>query len=264
MSANQDYLNMHNKITETVVEKAKNIAVDLEVDSAKLQELVDGVTPITSVVNVPIDKDEFLALAEEITNHISTHQPQLSEVVQAIIKTLKTTDRLDEFVTASKKLDLDFFVEFGEEHNINPSITQFLGEMAYRSYAIAFAKLVLQDIDLANYRNNLCPVCGEKVRIMSAHGDDKREACCTRCDTVWELNPLQCPHCKNDDHEKLHYIKAGADEGRKVYACNVCKEYVKQIDAKDFMNKPSHFIVDLETIYLDMLAAQQGYGAKVK
>lgn len=259
-SANQDYLSMHKLITEQFLKQSEQVDVTgLVLEEEALRGNIRQSVPLTSVIKLPITKEQFLLFIEEIATILQDHQPAMKGTIEAILTNLQKTDIMP-IIEATNIMDWDYLKEYADKHQLNAAILQFLVEMAYRPYVKALSKSVNENVTYDGYHNKNCPVCGETARIMREADGGKREACCTRCETVWELLRLQCPLCKSEDHEKLQYIKAGTEESRKIYACDTCKGYVKYIDMKEMLDKPSFFLIDLETIYLDMIAAQQGYG----
>ncbi|WP_176720459.1 formate dehydrogenase accessory protein FdhE [Desulfuribacillus stibiiarsenatis] len=264
-AANKDYLKLHKEIAKQVNSLIDQVEfANLALIDGYLQEQVKQKKPIASVIDVPIDAKQFFGFVQQIAEISVGNQPHLQETMDAITTALKTTDETEKFIEATKCLNSYYFADFAERNSLNGAIVQFLAEMAYRPYIKALAKLLDEKVKFEGYNHNMCPVCGEKARLARGAEDGKREACCTRCDTVWEIQRLQCPHCKNEKHEDLKYIVAGDDENRKLYVCESCKGYIKIVNLKDQLGTPSFFIIDLETIHLDMVASQEGYGEEAE
>ncbi len=258
---NQEYYAMHKEIAKKILEHAGQVEFsNLELIEGVLQGHINSRRPLASAIDVPVDMQQYRLFLKEIAGIIAKHQPQQEMTVEAILSALDTTTEFETLVEATKQFNQFFFEDFSKRNELNGSILQFLMEMAYRPYLKQFAKIVNPKINLKNYHDGACPVCGEQVRIVRGAEDGKREGCCTRCSTIWEINRLQCPHCKNNDHKKLKYLTIGEDENKKLYVCEVCKGYVKYVEMKDMLDKPDFFLIDLETLYLDMVAIQEGYG----
>lgn len=107
----------------------------------------------------------------------------------------------------------------------------------------------------------LCPVCGEKpvAAVLRPEGDGgKRFLLCSRCFTEWEFRRLLCPHCGEEDKEKLVVYTASEFPHVRVEACDTCRVYIKAIDlTKNGLAVPE--VDELASIALDLWAAAQGY-----
>lgn len=107
----------------------------------------------------------------------------------------------------------------------------------------------------------LCPVCGEKpvAAVLRPEGDGgKRFLLCSRCFTEWEFRRLLCPHCGEEDKEKLPVYTAAEFPHVRVEACDTCRVYLKSIDlTKNGLAVPE--VDELASIALDLWAAERGY-----
>ena len=52
------------------------------------------------------------------------------------------------------------------------------------------------------------------------------------------------------------------DEAPQLFVCDKCKGYLKNYDERNGTVRKDRFITSVRTIYLDLLAEQQGYGFK--
>jgi FdhE protein len=107
----------------------------------------------------------------------------------------------------------------------------------------------------------ICPVCGEKpvAAVLRPEGDGgKRFLLCSRCFTEWEFRRLLCPHCGEEDKEKLPVYTAAEFPHVRVEACDMCRVYLKSIDlTKNGLAVPE--VDELASIALDLWAAERGY-----
>jgi FdhE protein len=107
----------------------------------------------------------------------------------------------------------------------------------------------------------LCPVCGEKpvAAVLRPEGDGgKRFLLCSRCFTEWEFRRLLCPHCGEEDKDKLPVYTATEFPHVRVEACDTCRVYLKSIDlTKNGLAVPE--VDELASIALDLWAAERGY-----
>ena len=107
----------------------------------------------------------------------------------------------------------------------------------------------------------LCPFCGEKpvAAVLRPEGDGgKRFLLCSLCFTEWEFRRLLCPHCGEEDKEKLPVYTAAEMPHVRVEACDTCRVYLKAIDlTKNGLAVPE--VDELAAVALDLWAAEHGY-----
>lgn len=263
MSNNNDkYLDMHREIIEKVDQLAEEIEFSgLVLEDGQVQELISQLKPISSVIDFPIDAGKFKEHTEVVTAILKEHQPELAGTLENIKEVFEGLDSLEPMIEATKATNFYYFEDLARANRLNTAILQFIVEMSYRPFIKAFAKLAQEKSNFQYYKAGYCPVCGEGIRLVKTaeEEDIRREACCTRCDTVWEVKRLKCPRCENEDHHKLTILSTDASETRKLHVCEVCKGYTKLINTKGQIKQDSFFLIDLETIYLDMIATEQGY-----
>jgi FdhE protein len=107
----------------------------------------------------------------------------------------------------------------------------------------------------------LCPFCGEKpvAAVLRPEGDGgKRFLLCSLCFTEWEFRRLLCPHCGEEDKDKLPVYTAEEFPHVRVEACDTCKVYLKSVDlTKNGLAVPE--VDELASIALDLWASEHGY-----
>ena len=85
-----------------------------------------------------------------------------------------------------------------------------------------------------------------------------RRLICGRCLAQWPFPPLTCPFCSNDDRTLVTSF-ATRDGRYRVYACDVCRRYLKAYDGRH-ASRPVLVMVDtIATLPLDAAAIQRGY-----
>jgi FdhE protein len=132
-----------------------------------------------------------------------------------------------------------------------------------------FARVLLQANAEARARGSevppgvrpLCPFCGEKpvAAVLRPEGDGgKRTLLCSLCFTEWEFRRLLCPHCGEEDKEKLPIYTAEEMPHVRVEACDTCRVYLKAVDlTKNGLAVPE--VDELASIVLDLWASEHGY-----
>jgi formate dehydrogenase formation protein len=118
----------------------------------------------------------------------------------------------------------------------------------------------LSRVDLAAWHHGHCPYCGWEpdFGVITASAD--RRLICGRCVGQWPFPPLTCPFCSNDDRTLVTSF-ATRDGRYRVYACDVCRRYLKAYDGRH-QSRPVIVSVDaIATLPLDAAAMQRGYVA---
>ena len=116
----------------------------------------------------------------------------------------------------------------------------------------------MQRVDFSGWRHGHCPYCGWEPDFAVITPSADRRLICGRCLGQWAFAPLTCPFCANDDRSLVTSF-ATRDGLYRVYACDVCKRYLKAYDARH-ASRPVLVAVDtIATLPLDAAAMQRGY-----
>ena len=128
-----------------------------------------------------------------------------------------------------------------------------------KPFLINHSKALLSFVNQEQWRRRFCPICGGKSDF--AFLDKERGArwlLCSRCDTEWLFQRLQCPYCGTQDQDKLAYLTD--DKGTyRLYVCEQCHKYIKAIDLR---STESEVLLPLErvlTLGMDKQAQEKGY-----
>jgi formate dehydrogenase maturation protein FdhE len=103
-----------------------------------------------------------------------------------------------------------------------------------------------------------CPFCGWEPDFAVITSTAERRLICGRCGGQWPFPPLTCPFCANDDRSRITSF-ATRDGRYRVYACDVCRRYLKAYDSRH-APRPVMVSVDaIATLPLDAAAMRRGY-----
>jgi len=103
-----------------------------------------------------------------------------------------------------------------------------------------------------------CPFCGWEPDFAVITSSAERRLICGRCSGQWPFPPLTCPFCANADRTRVTSF-ATRDGRYRVYACDVCRRYLKAYDSRH-APRPVMVSVDaIATLPLDAAAMQRGY-----
>jgi hypothetical protein len=130
--------------------------------------------------------------------------------------------------------------------------------IALRPFLGRCAEVLMQRPDLPAWSHGHCPFCGWEPDFAVIVPDGSRQLICGRCVAQWSFGPLTCPFCSNDDRTLVTSF-ATRDGRYRVYACDVCRRYLKAYDARN-ASRPVMVSVDtIATLPLDAAAMQRGY-----
>ncbi|MFC2010043.1 formate dehydrogenase accessory protein FdhE [Chloroflexota bacterium] len=128
-----------------------------------------------------------------------------------------------------------------------------------KPFLVSNARVLIGPVNQERWRRDYCPVCHGKPDL--AFLDSERGArwlVCSRCDTKWLFQRLQCPYCGNQEQDGLAYFTD--DKGvYRLYVCEKCQKYIKAVDLR---NAGQDVILPLErllTLDMDRQAQEKGY-----
>lgn len=137
------------------------------------------------------------------------------------------------------------------------TVSQVLA-LAMRPYLSRCAEVLQPREELALWTHPHCALCGGEPDFAVITPAAERHLVCGRCTLRWKYDPLACPFCRNDDRARITSF-ATPDGQYRVYACDVCKRYLKAYDGRRAA-RPVMLVVDsVATLPLDAAAIQRGY-----
>lgn len=129
-----------------------------------------------------------------------------------------------------------------------------------KPFLVAYAQLLLPEVDQELWRRRYCPICGGKPDF--AYLDKQKGArwlVCFRCDAEWLFQRLECPYCGTQNQAALSYFANEEAYLYRLYVCEQCRTYIKAIDLR---RTDSEVLLPLErimTLDMDRQAQEKGY-----
>jgi formate dehydrogenase formation protein len=130
--------------------------------------------------------------------------------------------------------------------------------LALRPFLARCAEALTERVDLASWKHGHCPFCGWEPDFAVITPSADRRLICGRCLAQWMFAPLACPFCANDDRALITSF-ATRDGRYRVYACDVCRRYLKAYDARHAARPVMVSVDTIATLPLDAAAIQRGY-----
>jgi len=128
-----------------------------------------------------------------------------------------------------------------------------------RPFLVSHSKALLNLVEQERWRRRYCPICGGAPDF--AFLDKERGArwlLCSRCDTEWLFQRLECPYCGNQDMDTLAYFTD--DEGLyRLYVCELCHKYIKAVDLRRTESEILLLLERVLTLDMDRQAQEKGY-----
>ena len=215
--------------------------------------------PAASLTAIDFEISLFLQWIQEISAMLINTNPELESKLSRI-RDLLNEETAIRWIEEAFSFNNLYFEGFANEHDLEPWIPQFLAETALRPYLQLTAEMIQPEIHHAAAGAG-CPVCGEPVRLAAFDSEGKKEVQCPRCLAHWHAKRLECSHCGNNDHQKMKFITIEGDAASQIQVCDECSGYIKIVDTRQFIEKPSAALLDLNTIHLDFIAQENGYKA---
>jgi hypothetical protein len=130
--------------------------------------------------------------------------------------------------------------------------------LAIRPFLARCAEALGQRLDLSAWTHGHCPFCGWEPDFAAILPTGDRRLICGRCVAQWEFGAFTCPYCSNDDRALVTSF-ATRDGRYRVYACDVCRRYLKAYDGRGATRPVIVSVDSIATLPLDAAAIQRGY-----
>jgi Protein involved in formate dehydrogenase formation len=130
--------------------------------------------------------------------------------------------------------------------------------LALRPFLVRCAEVLMQRTDAPAWTHGHCPYCGWDPDFSLFTRTGERRLICGRCLAQWAFDASNCPFCANSDRSLI--VSFATPDGRyRVYACNVCRRYLKAYDARTGLRPIMVGLDTIATLPLDAAAIQRGY-----
>jgi len=213
--------------------------------------------PLLSFDDLSLDWIQVKSLSRKIINSVAKASPDVSTDVKNLGKVLSKKAVLEEVIRAWYKGSS--LVPIAARHSIDGDLLGLVVAAVVRPFLSAQSEVLLPKVDQELWRRRYCPICGGRPDF--AYLDEERGArwlLCSRCDTEWLFQRLECPCCGCQDQNALSYFTD--DEGLyRLYLCERCKRYLKAIDLRQAKSEVLTPLERLLTFEFDIKACEDGY-----
>jgi hypothetical protein len=133
--------------------------------------------------------------------------------------------------------------------------------LAMRPFLSRCAEVLQQRPELSTWTHAHCALCGGQPDLSVITPSAERHLICGRCELRWKWEPLTCPYCRNSERAKITSF-ATPDGQYRVYACDVCRRYLKAYDGRRASRPVMPMVDAVATLPLDAAAIQRGYSSQ--
>jgi hypothetical protein len=232
----------------------------IQADPAWLQAQQVGGRPAVRFGDIPLDWTDFRLSLRQTADILRRFEALDREEHQDILALAREGDALQAlvsiwYIATSGVESSDTTPHVPSERT--PNLDHVLA-LAIRPFLTRSAEALVQRVDFSGWNYGHCPFCGWEpdFAVVTTTGD--RRLICGRCTAQWTFGTYTCPFCSNDDRSQVTSF-ASRDGRYRVYACDVCRRYLKAYDARN-ATRPVLIAVDtIATLPLDAAAMQRGY-----
>jgi FdhE protein len=217
--------------------------------------------PLVRFADIPLEWSDFRLTLRQTADILLRFEALERPDHERIVALARDGNALEPLVSAW--YDATSGVEPGTDTKNRPTTDAPAGldqvlVLALRPFLARCAESLTPQVDLASWNHGHCPICGWEADFAVITPGADRRLFCGRCVAQWAFAPLTCPFCANDDRALITSF-ATRDGRYRVYACDVCRRYLKAYDARH-AQRPVMVAVDtIATLPLDAAAMQRGY-----
>ena len=235
----------------------------IQVDPEWLRAQQAGGRPLVRFREIPLDWTDFRLTFRQTADILHRFDALERADHHAIVALGRDGNSLEALVTAW------YDATSGVEATTDPAARRRITDaappgvehvllLALRPFLARCAEALTPRVDPSTWTHGHCPFCGWEPDFAVVMPSAERRLVCGRCVGQWGFASLTCPYCANDDRARITSF-ATRDGLYRVYACDVCRRYLKAYDAR---HSPRPLLVTVDTIAtlpLDAAAMQRGY-----
>jgi len=231
--------------------KSQMVIPEEELNQDIVNVLLIDERPLISRIPPRIEKEFFQEIVRKICLLFIQYVPEREKEIKDI---LNLNSQL--YVNINSQSFLD------EHKEISGDLLSLIMDNAYRPYFLALAERLSVYTDLSLWRENYCPVCGEKASLASHDEENGQRALwCSFCNIGWSFPRLVCTECGNSNHEELKCFFLEDDRSFQFHTCSRCNSYIKSV-RRNIIGPENLPLVNVQTVCLDLLAEKEGYNRR--
>ena len=239
----------------------------LELSAEILAKHQSDARPVLRFEDIPLDLTDLRLMVRQIADVLRRHgalEESDYEKVQALGRDMKLVAVAGEWYRSAAESHAVAAVGLGHvggnEASGEPAMVSQVLALAMRPFLSRCAEVLQQRPELANWSHPHCALCGSEPDFAVITPAAERHLICGRCTLRWKYDSLTCPFCRNAERSRITSF-ATPDGQYRVYACDVCRRYLKAYDARRATRPVMPLVDSVATLPLDAAAMQKGYSS---
>ena len=256
-----ELLEVHRRIQGRVPLPALELSTDI------LRAHQAAARPILRFEAIPLDLTDLRLMVRQTADILRRHgalEPADYEKVQALGRDMKLVAVAGEWYRSAAESHAVAAVGVGhvasEQVLSEQAMVSQVLALAMRPFLSRCAEVLQQRPELADWNHPHCALCGGEPDFAVITPAAERHLICSRCTLRWKYEPLTCPYCRNAERSRITSF-ATPDGQYRVYACDVCRRYLKAYDARRATRPVMPMVDSVATLPLDAAAMQRGYSS---
>lgn len=238
----------------------------LEITSDSIQRHQASATPILRFEDIPLDLSDLRLMVRQIADvlrrygALEEHDYQKVQALGRDMQLLAVTRQWfrGAFEQQVASVGLPRSASFSELEG-SDVIDQVL-TLSMRPFLSRCAEVLQQRQELSSWTHPHCALCGSQPDLSVITPSAERHLICGRCELRWKWESLTCPYCRNSERTKITSF-ATPDGQYRVYACDMCRRYLKAYDGRRATRPVMPMVDAVATLPLDAAAIQRGYSS---
>jgi len=234
----------------------------IQVEADWLRAQLAGGRPIVRFRDIPIEWSDFRLTFRQTADILHRHEALERPDYEAIAVIGRDERQALELVVAT------WYEATSGVENADPTAERLPAGapaaldqvllLALRPFLSRSVEAMAERTELSGWTHGHCPFCGWEPDFAVITPSAERRLICGRCVAQWAFPTLTCPFCANDDRALITSF-ATRDGKYRVYACDVCRRYLKAYDARHAARPVLVTVDTIATLPLDAAAIQRGY-----
>jgi hypothetical protein len=237
-----------------------------EITTESIQRHQAVATPLLRFEDIPLDLSDLRLMVRQIADVLRRYGA-LEELdyrkVQALGRDMQLLDVVGRWFRSTLEQQVasvgvpasDSFAELDGSDVIDQVLT-----LSMRPFLSRCAEVLQQRPELSLWTHPHCALCGGQPDLSVITPSAERHLICGRCELRWKWESLTCPYCRNSERTKITSF-ATPDGQYRVYACDVCRRYLKAYDGRRASRPVMPMVDAVATLPLDAAAIQRGYSS---
>ena len=261
-------------------------AVDMHLELVELYRRVQGRVPLPSLAvnadlmrrhtaearpllrfeDIPLDLTDLRLLVRQTADILRRHgalEDADYQRVQMLGRDMKLLAAVGDWYRSAAEAHAVASVGMTDGHAGTGTDDAVVGQvlaLAMRPFLSRCAEVLQQREELGSWTHSHCSLCGGEPDFAVITPAAERHLICSRCTLRWKFESLTCPYCRNADRARITSF-ATPDGQYRVYACDVCKRYLKAYDGRRATRPVMPMVDSVATLPLDAAAMQRGYSS---